>query len=157
MLLVSACLAGEPVRYDGKSCLNPILKRLMTQGKAQMICPELLGGFSTPRLPAEIQNGTGHDVIQGHAKVIDASGTDVTQMYIDGAKKTLAIAQQLNAQCLVLKENSPSCGHQFIYDGQFRQQKRVGVGVTTALLQQHKFEVISENELEQWLLQHQFL
>lgn len=157
MLLISACLAGEPVRYDGKSCLHPVLNQLISQGKAKAVCPELLGGFSTPRLPAEIQNGSGYDVIQGNAKVIDASGTDVTQMYLDGAQRTLKMAQQLNAQCLVLKENSPSCGHQFIYDGHFRHTKRIGVGVTTALLQQHGFEVISENELEQWLLQHHLL
>ncbi|MEB3754394.1 DUF523 domain-containing protein [Acinetobacter sp. MD2(2019)] len=154
MILVSACLAGEPVRYDGKSCLTPLLATLIAQGKVKTVCPELLGGFSTPRLAAEIQYGTGADVLNGDAKVVDSSGQDVTAMYLDGAKKTLHYVQKLRPQCIVLKENSPSCGSAFIYDGHFQQKKRHGFGVTTTLLQQHGFQVISEHELPTWLDQH---
>lgn len=154
MLLVSACLAGEPVRYDGQACLNSTLKQLIQDKKAQMLCPELLGGFTIPRLPAEISGGTGQDVLSGQARIIDSSGLDVTDLYLTGAYRTLAIAQQIKATCIVLKENSPSCGRHKIYDGTFQGQKINGVGITTALLQQHGFEVISENELDDWLYNH---
>lgn len=154
MLLVSACLIGEPVRYDGKSCLNILLKQLVVNKKAHALCPELLGGFSTPRLPAEIVGGTGQDVLNGKAIITDSSGLDVTDLYLKGAYRTLEIAQQIKASCVVLKENSPSCGSQKIYNGTFQGEKIVGTGVTTALLQRHGFEVISENEIEEWLAAH---
>ena len=154
MLLVSACLIGEPVRYDGKSCLNILLKQRLLNKKAHALCPELLGGFTTPRLPAEIVGGTGQDVLDGKAKITDSSGLDVTTLYLKGAYRTLEIAQHLKASCVVLKENSPSCGSQKIYNGTFQGEKIVGVGITTALLQRHGFEVISENEIEDWLAVH---
>ncbi|MCG9515987.1 DUF523 domain-containing protein [Acinetobacter sp. WU_MDCI_Abxe161] len=154
MILVSACLIGEPVRYDGKSCPNTILKQLLINKKAQALCPELLGGFTTPRLPAEIVGGTGQDVLDGKAKITDSSGSDVTDLYLKGAYRTLEVAQQIKASCVVLKENSPSCGSQKIYNGTFQGEKIVGTGITTALLRRHGFEVISENEIEDWLVEH---
>ncbi|MEL4443663.1 DUF523 domain-containing protein [Acinetobacter baumannii] len=154
MLLISACLIGEPVRYDGRSCLHTTLKQLFLNKKAHALCPELLGGFSTPRLPAEIVGGTGQDVLDGKAKILDSSGLDVTELYLKGAYRTLVIARQIQATCVVLKENSPSCGSQKIYNGTFQGEKITGVGITTALLQRHGFEVISENEIEEWLTAH---
>ncbi|QXB45038.1 2-thiouracil desulfurase family protein [Acinetobacter seifertii] len=154
MLLISACLIGEPVRYDGRSCLHTTLQQLCLNKKAHALCPELLGGFSTPRLPAEIVGGTGQDVLDGKAKITDSSGLDVTNLYLKGAHRTLEIAQQIKASCVVLKENSPSCGSQKIYNGTFQGEKITGVGITTALLQRHGFKVISENEIEEWLAAH---
>ncbi|EPF6151831.1 DUF523 domain-containing protein [Acinetobacter baumannii] len=154
MLLISACLIGEPVRYDGRSCLQTKLKQLFLNKKAHALCPELLGGFTTPRLPAEIVGGTGQDVLDGKAKILDSSGLDVTELYLKGAYRTLDIARQIQATCVVLKENSPSCGSQKIYNGTFQGEKITGVGITTALLQRHGFEVISENEIEEWLTAH---
>lgn len=112
MLLISACLIGEPVRYDGRSCSHTTLKQLFLNKKAHALCPELLGGFTTPRLPAEIVGGTGQDVLDGKAKILDSSGLDVTELYLKGAYRTLDIARQIQATCVVLKENSPSCGSQ---------------------------------------------
>ncbi|WP_284087490.1 DUF523 domain-containing protein [Acinetobacter nosocomialis] len=154
MLLISACLIGEPVRYDGRSCLHTRLQQLFLNKKAHALCPELLGGFSTPRLPAEIVGGTGQDVLDGKAKITDSSGLDVTELYLKGAYRTLEIARQIQASCVVLKENSPSCGSQKIYNGTFQGERITGVGITTALLQRHGFKVISENEIEEWLATH---
>ncbi|GAA5000096.1 DUF523 domain-containing protein [Acinetobacter puyangensis] len=154
MLLVSACLAGEPVRYDGRDSGHDKIRQLIQQGKAKFVCPELLGGFPIPRLPAEIINGTGLDVLNGTAKVMDCAGEDVTAQYLEGAYKALKIAQDLGASCIVLKENSPSCGSQQIYDGSFDGHKIIGMGVTTALFRQYGFNVISEYQLKDWLESH---
>ncbi len=113
-----------------------------------MACPELLGGFSTPREPAEIIGGTGEDVLNGTAKIVTASGEDVTELYMEGAAKTLAYAKEINASAVILKENSPSCGSGFIYNGTFSGKKITGSGVTAALLKQAGYRVISENELD---------
>ncbi|RTQ88619.1 DUF523 domain-containing protein [Lysinibacillus telephonicus] len=151
MILVSSCLAGNPVRYNGTSCLNDRIQKLIDENKAIPVCPELLGGFVTPREPAEILGGDGFDVISGKAKVMERSGNDVTELYISGAKKTLALAKEMNSTYVVLKEYSPSCGSKKIYNGKFIGEKRAGVGVTTALLEMNGIKVISEQELEELL------
>lgn len=123
MILVSSCLAGNPVRYNGTSCLNDRIQKLIDENKAIPVCPELLGGFVTPREPAEILGGDGFDVISGKAKVMERSGNDVTELYISGAKKTLALAKEMNSTYVVLKEYSPSCGSKKIYNGKFIGEK----------------------------------
>ena len=151
MILVSACLAGLEVRYDGAHCLDGRLGKLIEDGKAMTVCPELLGGFSVPREPAEIIGGDGEDVLDGKAQVITKSGADVTSMYVEGAYETLKKAQEVMATLVILKENSPSCGSSMIYNGDFLGEKIAGNGVTAALLRKHGFRVISEAELVDFL------
>lgn len=146
MILVSSCLAGLEVRYNGTHCLNEKINKLVEENKAVTICPELLGGLSTPREPAEIVGGDGDDVLDGNAKVIGKSGNDVTEFYIKGAYAALEKAKEINATIVVLKENSPSCGSSMIYNGQFVGQKVAGNGVTSALLKRNGLQVISEEQ-----------
>ncbi|NLY79357.1 MAG: DUF523 domain-containing protein [Lysinibacillus sp.] len=146
MILVSACLAGLEVRYDGAHCLHNKIRKLVDENKAVMICPELLGGLSTPREPAEIIGGDGGDVLDGKAKVVDRAGNDVTIQFIKGAYATLEKAKEINATIVVLKENSPSCGSSRIYNGEFKGEKVAGNGVTAALLKRNGFQVISEEQ-----------
>ncbi|MFD0826361.1 DUF523 domain-containing protein [Neobacillus sp. M.A.Huq-85] len=152
MILVSSCLAGLDVRYNRTNCLNDKISKLVEENKAITICPELLGGFSTPREPAEIIGGNGEDVLDGNAKVVDKSGKDVTQLYIKGAYSTLEQAIELNATLVVLKENSPSCGSSTIYNGEFTEKKIMGMGVTSALLKRNGLKVISEEQFADILL-----
>jgi uncharacterized protein YbbK (DUF523 family) len=147
MILVSSCLAGLEVRYNGTHSLNNKIRKLVEEKKAVTICPELLGGFTTPREPAEIVGGEGEDVLDGKAKVVGESGQDVTDLYIKGANATLEIAIKVQATTVILKENSPSCGSSMIYNGEFKGKKIGGNGVTTALLKRNGFKVISEEEL----------
>ncbi|VEF47606.1 YbbK [Bacillus freudenreichii] len=149
MILVSSCLAGLEVRYDGKHSLYDEIKRLVAENKAITVCPELSGGFSVPREPAEIMGGDGYDVLDGKAKVLDKSAKDVTAMYIKGAQATLKIAREIQASLVVLKENSPSCGSSMIYNGQFTGNKIVGDGVTSALLKRNGFRVVSEEQFDE--------
>ena len=151
MILVSACLAGLKVRYNGTDCLDERIKQLIAEKKAMTICPEVLGGLSTPRDPAEIIGGNGDDVLDGRAKVISISGEDVTEAFLKGAYSALKKAKEVGATTIVLKENSPSCGSSKIYNGTFSGQKMDGVGVTTALLRRNGIAVISENGLAQFL------
>ncbi|MCF6137752.1 DUF523 domain-containing protein [Pseudalkalibacillus berkeleyi] len=146
MILVSSCLAGLEVRYDGHHSLDRNVRKLVDENKAVTICPELLCGFSTPREPAEIVGGDGEDVLNGKARVIDRSGRDVTQLYIKGAYTTLDKAIEIGATIVVLKENSPSCGSSMIYNGEFIGKKVLGNGVTTALLKRNGLRVISEKQ-----------
>jgi uncharacterized protein YbbK (DUF523 family) len=148
--LISACLVGQPVRYDGQHCLQNKLKHLIETKQAISICPEVKGGLSTPRLAAEIIAGDGIDVLNAQAKVITSAGEDVTQAFINGAYLTLKLAQLHQVTHVILKANSPSCGSHLIFDGTFTGQKIQGLGVTAALLKQYGFVVMTEDEfLEQ--------
>ncbi|PFH81128.1 DUF523 domain-containing protein [Bacillus sp. AFS088145] len=147
MILVSSCLAGLEVRYNGSHSLDNRIQKLLQENRAITVCPELLGGFLTPREPAEIVGGYGEDVLDGKAKVVEKSGRDVTELYIKGAYHTLRKAQEVNATIIVLKEYSPSCGSAMIYNGEFKAKKVVGNGVTTALLKRNGLRVISEEKL----------
>lgn len=146
MLLVSACLAGVECRYDGGHNLVEEIQQWVKEGKAILICPEQLGGLTTPRSPAEIIGGTGADVLSGRAMVMDCTGKDVTKEFVTGAYQTLKIAQRVEAKKAFIKESSPSCGGRLIYDGTFQGNKKLGEGVTAALLKMHGIEVFSEQE-----------
>ena len=132
MILVSACLVGVNCNYKGKSCLNESVAAMVREGRAIPVCPELLGGLTTPRPPAEIKN----------ERVITKDGDDITDAFLAGANKTLEICQKYNCQKAVLKANSPSCGCGKIYDGNFNGTLVDGKGITARLLIEHGIEVI---------------
>lgn len=140
-ILVSACLLGFPVRYDGKSVpLKEIdwLQQLQQQNRIVIICPEQEGGLPTPRDPAERQQD----------KVITITGQDVTQKFDIGAQKALDLCQQHDIKIALLKAISPSCGNQQIYNGQFNNTLIVGQGITAELLSKHGIKVYSELDID---------
>ncbi|MBO8158428.1 DUF523 domain-containing protein [Thermosyntropha sp.] len=146
MNLISACLCGYNCKYNGGNNFNPVFEKLLKEGRVLPVCPEELGGLSTPRLPAEIKNGTGLDVLEGKARVINKKGEDVSEFFIRGAYITLQKAGEVGAVCAILKSRSPSCGSGEIYDGSFKSVLRKGDGVTAALLKKHGIKVISDED-----------
>ncbi|KDP86315.1 hypothetical protein CF70_008095 [Cupriavidus sp. SK-3] len=149
-LLVSSCLLGQPVRYDGqaKAQPEPVLAMLARHFDLIPVCPESLGGLPTPRPPAEIVGGSGAHVLAGAAIVRDATGADVTQPFTAGARDALAIARQRQCKHALLKALSPSCGNREHYDGSFSGAVRPGQGVAAALLAEAGVRVWNENEIE---------
>lgn len=145
-VLVSACLLGEKCRYDGQESFCPSLLERLQGRPVVAACPEQLGGLGTPRKPAEISGGDGHGVWKGKARVKTACGEDVTGFFRRGAEKTWRLLVETGCTAAILKERSPSCGKNFIYDGTFQKQLRPGPGVTTALLQEKGIPVYSETE-----------
>jgi len=144
MIVISACLVGEKVRYDGNHKLDLFYKNLIDEKKAISICTEILGGLQVPREPAEIIGGDGYDVWNDQAKVMTVAGRDVTIQFKEGAKRALSIIKDLNADTVILKSDSPSCGSTVIYDGTFTGNKKEGVGVTTALFTLNGINVYDE-------------
>lgn len=139
---VSACLAGEKCRYNGKSCAVDSIVEAVKRGEAIAICPECLGGLETPRSPAEIEiGGNAEAVLLANARVISADGLDVTEQYVNGAYKTLSICLEKGIQRAVLKDNSPSCGCEYIYDGSFSGRTVKGMGITAVLLKNNGITV----------------
>ncbi len=132
IFIVSSCILGLECRYNGKAFadLSDRLKDCITIP----VCPEQLAGFPTPRERCEIVGGDGFDVINGKARVLTESGKDVTELFLKGAKMTLKICRIVKASDAILKDFSPSCGVESIYDGSFSGKRVKGVGVTAALL-----------------------
>lgn len=147
-ILVSRCLLGQRVRYDG-GAHGPfsLLERWQQEGRIVPLCPEVAGGLPTPRAPAEIAGGQGAQVLDGLLPVLTVEGEDVTAAFVEGAQQALALVAQYGIRIAVLKARSPSCGNRETYDGSFSGTKVAGEGVTAAALRRAGVQVFSEEEL----------
>ncbi|MCY1263633.1 hypothetical protein D3C76_758590 [compost metagenome] len=148
-VLVSRCLLGHQVRYDG-GAHGPfdILIRWQAQGRVVPLCPEVAGGLPTPRPPAEIAGGQGGEVLEGSVRVTTVDGEDVTWAFIQGAEQAAELVRRYEIRMAVLKARSPSCGNRENYDGSFSGRRVAGEGVTAAALKRMGVLVFSEEELD---------
>ncbi|WP_299620690.1 DUF523 domain-containing protein [Pelagibius sp.] len=149
-ILVSACLLGRPVRYDGgsKRLDDALLETWNAEGRLVPVCPEVMAGLPTPRPPAEIEGGrNGAAVLAGEARILEDSGGDVTKEFRAGAQAALYAAVESGCRYALLTDGSPSCGSGFIHSGAFDGRTVAGFGVVTALLQEHGITVFSEKQI----------
>ena len=140
-ILVSACLLGISCRYDGKSKPNKNILELLKKHNLIPVCPEIYGGLPTPRIPAEVKDD----------KVIRKDGVDVTKQYQIGAHEALKLAKLYDIKLAILKEKSPSCGYNKIYDGSFSKNLIEKQGITAKLFSENNIKIIGEtclNEIE---------
>jgi len=139
--VVSACLIGNHCRYDGKDCLNQrVLDTL--EGEAYLpICPECLGGLPSPRDPAEILRRIPTAIIQNR------SGEDLTEPFLRGVEKALAMSLRFQANKAILKARSPSCGVGKVYDGAFSGLLVAGDGLFAERLRKHGFDLYTEEQV----------
>ena len=144
-ILISACLLGENCKYNGGNNANAIcadeLAKLRQIYEPIAVCPECLGGLTTPREPAEIcANGR---------VLTKFSGRDVTREFLSGAQICADIARKNGCKIAVLKERSPSCGSGWIYDGSFTGRIVSGDGITAAALKSLGVRVVGESALSE--------
>ncbi|HEY9329995.1 MAG TPA: DUF523 domain-containing protein [Streptomyces sp.] len=140
-VLVSACLRGVPCRFDGRGRASAEMTAALGGRTPVAFCPEVAAGLPTPRRPAEIVGGDGHDVLDGRARVVDDTGHDVTDAFVEGARRALGAAREAGCTEALLMARSPSCGRGTVYDGTFAGGLREGDGVTSALLERHGIAV----------------
>jgi len=144
-ILISACLLGENVKYDGNNndvSYNSIIKTLIEKNLLLPVCPEVLGGLSIPRTPVELTN----------AKAINKDGIDQTKEFKKGAKESLHVALKYDIKIAIMKSKSPSCGSDFIYDGTFSKKLIKGDGLTVEILKKNGIKVFNEEELDTLLV-----
>ena len=135
-LLVSSCFAGYNTKYNGKNNKLEMIEKLSTKYKLIYVCPEVVGGLSIPRNPSEILGD----------KVISNKGVDVTKEYNKGANCALYLVKKYNITKALLKESSPSCGSNTVYDGTFSGKKINGKGITTRIFLENGIDVISSQK-----------
>ncbi|MBO1531296.1 DUF523 domain-containing protein [Psychrobacter sp. F1192] len=144
-LLVSACLLGQRVRYDGNHAQlanTDLMAQLQASFILIPICPELLGGLSTPRPPAEISQQ------KDKIEVISITGTNLTKAFDTGARRAGDLVLHHGIKWALLKSKSPSCGRGSVYDGSFTGRLRAGDGVTAQYIQGLGVQVFNEHEIE---------
>ena len=134
-IMVSACLLGDNVKYNGGNNQNNGLIKFLDDYEVIKVCPECLGGLPIPRVPSEILGN----------KVYNKDGVDVTDKFLLGALKTLEIAKDNNIKVAILKRNSPSCGSGMVYDGTFTKKLINGNGKTAELLQENGIVILNED------------
>ena len=143
MYIISACLLGEDCKYNGANNASEAVKRLAEKHTYIAVCPEVTGGFTTPRPPVELVGG----------RALRPDGEDVTEGFITGAEATWREIQEKAAACgepielAILKQRSPSCGAGKIYDGTFSGKLIPGDGILTAYLKEKGIKVISEEDV----------
>lgn len=133
-VIVSACLVGVNCKYNGKNNFNEKVSEYLKDKDVILVCPEVMGGLSTPRLKSEILKD----------KVINELGDDVTSFFVNGAKKALDEALKNDVKVAILKQRSPSCGSKQIYNGKFNGTVVDGSGVFARMLKEHDIKVLSE-------------
>lgn len=136
-VLVSACLAGVPCRYDGSAAAHPVVLRLLAEGRAVRVCPEQLGGLPTPREAVELCSG----------RALCRSGRDVTREFLAGAEAAIAFGLARGCRQAIVKSRSPSCGCGLVYDGSFSGVLVPGDGLFAALLKTSGFGICTEADL----------
>lgn len=136
-ILVSACLLGKNCKYNGGNNLNQNVLDFIEGHEVIGVCPEQLGGLSTPRLPAEIVEGV----------VTNKEGISVDAEFRKGAQEALAVAVEKKVYLAILQSRSPSCGVKEIYDGSFCGKKIKGQGVFAKLLSAHGIEVLDAEDV----------
>ena len=136
-ILVSACLLGQNCKYNGGNNLNQSVLDFIEGHEVIGVCPEQLGGLSTPRLPAEIVDGV----------VTNKEGVSVDAQFRKGAQTALAVALEKKVDLAILQSRSPSCGVKEIYDGSFSGKKIKGQGVFAKLLSAHGIKVLDAEDV----------
>ncbi len=153
-ILISACLLGEDVRYDGGNSSiayepsftfsqKELFMDILCDNEIFSICPEVSGGLSIPREPAEIISA------EKPFKVLTKNQEDVTVNFLLGAKNSLELCQSENIKVALLKSKSPSCGNIEVYDGTFSDKLTQGQGLTVKLLEQNDIKVFNETQLKE--------
>lgn len=140
-ILISACLVGDRVKYNGGDNLSPKIAALLEKYELVPFCPEVEGGLSIPRSPCERKDD----------RVINQDGEDVTEAFYKGAELAYNICLFLKIKTAILKERSPSCGTETIYDGTFSHKEISGMGVTAEYLKEKGIAVLNEDEIDSLL------
>jgi len=140
VLAVSACLLGCDCKYNGKNNLDSEVLKKIQGYKVIPVCPEVLGGMTTPRIPSEIQKD---------GKVLNQQGEDVTAFFERGKQATLAILKENDCEEIILKDGSPSCGFTRIYDGTFTHREIPGMGITAHYLTDNGIKIVEIHKMGQ--------
>ena len=140
-IMVSSCLLGENCKYNGSNNYNKNVIEFVKGHEVIAVCPEVLGGLSIPRNPAEIVDGV----------VMTKENESVDYEFRKGAGVALKQALDGQIDLAILQSRSPSCGIKQIYDGSFSRKLIEGKGVFAEMLSKAGIKLVDVEELPEQL------
>ena len=143
VVVVSACLLGEKVRYDGEDKLDPRVLARVAGRTPLPVCPEMLAGLGTPRPAIHFAEGDGDALLDGRGAAVDEHGRDAGPALVRGAERAAELVALAGARQAILKARSPSCGLVQIHTG---GGLAPGRGCFAARLVRAGVDVSDENE-----------
>ncbi|BFM13685.1 hypothetical protein R50072_38380 [Simiduia litorea] len=106
VLLVSQCLLGDPVRYDGAHKQHPaIAQHLLPHITTAALCPEVAAGMGVPRPAIRRQQMGDSEII-----ALASSGAALANSLLSTSQRLATHATTQTAVAAILKARSPSCG-----------------------------------------------
>jgi uncharacterized protein YbgA (DUF1722 family)/uncharacterized protein YbbK (DUF523 family) len=155
-LLVSACLLGDPVRYDGGHKRDPYLVETLGRFVEWIrVCPEVDSGLGVPRDSMRLVG----DPARPHL-VIVKTGVDLTERMERFARARMKELEPLDLCGYICKKDSPSSGMERVkvYDAAGLPARR-GAGVFTRIFMEHfpLVPVEEEGRLQDPLLRELFV
>jgi uncharacterized protein YbgA (DUF1722 family)/uncharacterized protein YbbK (DUF523 family) len=127
-LLVSACLLGDKVRYDGQHKYNPFLAEMLGPFvEWERVCPESDCGMPTPRPSMHLVGDP------GGPRLISRTGVDLTEPMRRFTEDKLRQLEAVELCGYVCKKDSPSSGmtRVKVYREGGGMAERSGVGLFT--------------------------
>ena len=137
-IAVSACLLGENCKYNGGNNRNEAVLNFIKDKEVLPVCPEVVGGLPTPRVPVELVNGV----------AINRDGVNVDQEFHLGVDRMLKKLAEEDIELVILQPRSPSCGSRQIYDGTFTGTLKPGQGMFAKVLMEKGYKVVEPDELD---------
>lgn len=149
-IMVSACLLGIKCTYNCEIRKSDEVVKLAKRKTLIPFCPEQLGGMGTPRTAMSIVEGSGEDVLDFEAKVMNEESSDITSHFHTGTEESMKYATLFSVKTAIMRDKSPSCGVYQVYNRKIGEEKYLvpGRGVTTAQLKRHGLKIYSENDIK---------
>ena len=136
-ILVSACLLGDNVKYNGGNNKSSSVLNFIKGHEVMSFCPEILAGFSVPRKAIEMK---GEDLIS-------VDGENLNEYMTLSLSRIDKIIKDFKPDLAILKSRSPSCGKDKIYDGSFTHTLTDKDGYASKYLKDNNIKVISEEDI----------
>lgn len=140
---ISACLMGEPVRYDGGHRLDHFLRdTLGAYIEYVPVCPEVECGLGTPREPMRLEGSP-----EAPRLVTTQTRRDLTDRMVDWASRRVRELENDSLCGFIFKSSSPSSGmeHVKVFDSN-GMPRRVGTGIFASALMHHFPLIPAEDE-----------
>lgn len=140
---VSACLMGQPVRFDGGHKNNRfVMNECSKHFELHPVCPEAELGLGIPRPTIQLRK-FGENIKLVYSKNPD---TDLTQPMREFANSRIDAFTQLDG--FIFKKDSPSCGMERVpvFDNATGMRQRNGIGIFAESFKQKHPNIPTEEE-----------
>ena len=164
---MSACLLGEPVRFDGNHKRDTFLVDVLGPHVRWVpVCPEMEAGFGTPREPMRLVRPGPRTRSRPRrfdpadlVLVVTRTGANVTEPLVSKARERVEWLAAQDLCGFVLKKDSPSCGMERVkvYVGESAERRGRGLFAEALIARLPNLPVEEEGRLSDAGLRENFV